>query len=145
VEQIDALAAPDAFLAEPLYYTLNVKLPHRRGHLTEVENQLIEAFGDLNRELRTAQMFTREAKAKLRKVRASDAHKAIVSKMMNARYADPAYREKHHLSTSRANKDPARNARLAISRTGCIWITDGKVNRSVRPPIPEGWRRGRTL
>lgn len=42
------------------------------------------------------------------------------------------------------NQSPERNAKIAASRTGTVWITNGTANRAIRAetPIPEGWRRG---
>jgi hypothetical protein len=70
--------------------------------------------------------------------------KARVSAQMNALYSDPKFKAMHLRRVRAANKDPSRNRRIAASRIGGRWITDGTSRSFLGPqkPIPEGWRIG---
>lgn len=68
------------------------------------------------------------------------------AELMRMNHADPEFKERHLKGVRQANADPLRNSKIAESRKGGIWITNGTDDNFVRSDavIPEGWTRGRT-
>jgi group I intron endonuclease len=82
-----------------------------------------------------------EYRAKLRAIRAVD--REAKSARMLAWHADPEAKTKHRAAIQ-ASCTPERNAAIAASRRGKVWITNGETNRLQTPEteIPAGWWRG---
>lgn len=79
-----------------------------------------------------ATMSTQEFKKKR-----SEASKAMQNELLKARKSE---------AIRRAYENPEYAQKIAASKIGRIWITDGKSNRSVYPTdeIPVGWWRGKS-
>lgn len=82
-----------------------------------------------------------EYRAKLRAVRALD--RDAKSARMRVWHADPLAKERHRRAVQ-ATCSLERNAAIAESKRGKVWITNGATNRLQAPDaeIPAGWRRG---
>jgi hypothetical protein len=124
VQQIDELAAPGAFLAEPLFYTLGTLFRSKRqAGLVEAEERLIEAcdgYAGFNRPHADVATLARHPDA-LEKARATHKRpevKAAKSARMQALHADPGFRAKHLSASRKANSSPERNAKIARSMAG---------------------------
>lgn len=72
--------------------------------------------------------------------------KANRSRAMARFYADPGSRAHHLQRVREANACPERARKIAESRMGRKWITDGTSDRCIQSgeQIPEGWRQGRS-
>jgi group I intron endonuclease len=67
------------------------------------------------------------------------------SEMMKKNHSDPDFKARHLAGVRQANADPVRNAKIAASRKGGMWITNGVNDRYIKTDadIPEGWSRGK--
>lgn len=140
-----------SFLILPLYYH-PTKATKKAAGIATVEEAMIVAYNCYNHgwnrpraDVATLSKLPQNV-AKRLATEASQATKAKRSAMMLARYADPAYKAKHLASTTHANQQPERNAKMAATKTGRMWITDGTKQRSIPKdvPVPPGWWIGRT-
>ncbi|MDE1905289.1 MAG: GIY-YIG nuclease family protein [Rhodospirillales bacterium] len=85
------------------------------------------------------------ASARMRLRFGSEAQRAAIGKIMRERWADPVLRLRHLEICRAANQNPDRNAKIAASRSGKHWITNGASERFVPigDTLPTGWIKGR--
>lgn len=115
-----------------------IRIAHARPEVKEVLRQRFRApLSDQGLERLRAAQIINHAKPEIR-VRKSEA--------MKANHQDAKFKERHLRGVRIANASPERNSKIAESRKGGIWLTNGTEDKFQRgdAPIPEGWRRGRT-
>ena len=86
-----------------------------------------------------------ERRAAINKTLKSPEYRAKASAIHKIVQNDPALLARRHPIVLAAARTPARREKIAASRRGRMWITDGTLNLIVPlGVIPNGWRRGKT-